>query len=240
MNRKRAGLAGPFAALAVALASRPALAQASESTTKDAIWGLNFDLLAVAIPITILVEVILLYTVWRFRASKVEEASPTKENRRLEITWTVATAVVLLFVGIGSYTVLGQAEVSAPGPDEAPQDSLHVQVDAQRYFWHFEYPEQNVTTDSNRAELVVPANQTVRFNVSSRDWLHAFHVPDLGLKADAFPGQSNYIQTTLTQRGRYQLYCAEYCGSGHSQMMAVVNVTTQERFEAWIEQQQGS
>lgn len=238
MNRKRAGLVGTLAAIAVALASRPALAQTADSTTEKAIWGLNFDLLAIAIPITILVEVILLYTVWRFRASNVEEASPTRENRRLEITWSVATAVVLLFVGIGAYTVLGQAELTAP--EDGPEDALNVQVEGQQFFWQFEYPDHGVSTDSNTGELVVPRGRTVRFNVSSRDVLHAFHVPGLGLKADAFPGRSNQIQTTLNTTGTYQLYCAEYCGTGHSQMLGVVNVTSQETFEAWVEEQQGS
>jgi cytochrome c oxidase subunit 2 len=236
MNRRRAGLVGLLSAVALSLSSSPALAQTSDSTTEELIWGLNFELLAVAIPITILVEAILFYTVWRFRASNVEEAEPTKENRRLEITWTVATAIILLFVGVGATVTLANPAISAP--EEPTGDEMEVQVEPQQFFWTFEYPEQNVTVTSTQGELVIPANETVRFNVTSRDVLHAFHVPDLGLKADAFPGSSNFVQTNVTNQGTYQLYCAEYCGSGHSQMLAAVNVTDQETFEAYIESQQ--
>jgi cytochrome c oxidase subunit 2 len=235
MNRIRAGLVGLLSAVGLSLATGPVLAQTSDSSTEELIWGLNAELLAVAIPISILVEVILFYTVWRFRADRVEEAKPTKENRRLEITWTVATAIILLFVGVGAYVTLASPAVSAP---EEPQgDEMEVQVEPQQFFWTFEYPEENVTVTSTNGELVVPKNETLRFNVTSRDVLHAFHVPGLGLKADAFPGSSNYVQTTVYNEGEYQLYCAEYCGTGHSQMMATVNVTDQETFDAWIEQQ---
>lgn len=236
MNRIRAGLLGMLTTVLLGVATQPALAQLSDSDTESLIWDLNIELLAIAIPITILVEAILIYTVWRFRDGNVEEAQPTKENRRLEITWTIATAIVLLFVGVGAYTVLAQSAVSAP--DEPEVETMNVQVDGQKYFWQFHYPEQNISTNSNQGELVLPKGTTVRLNISSVDWLHAFHVPELALKADAFPGRSNYLQTTLNNEGEYQLYCAEYCGTGHSQMLGTVNVTSQETFEAWVEQKQ--
>ncbi|QSG14993.1 cytochrome c oxidase subunit II [Halapricum desulfuricans] len=230
MTRNRAGVAAVLSGLLV-VASQPALAQSTaSSSTEEAIWGLNFELLAVAIPITILVEAILFYTVWRFRSSNVEEAKPTKENRRLEITWTIATAIVLLFVGIGAYGVLAQDDVSGQG-----EADMEVQVFAERYAWSFEYPDQNVSSND---QLVIPVNQTVKLNITSKDWLHAFHVPELGLKSDAFPEQSNYLVTTPQQTGTYQLYCAEYCGAGHSVMMSEVNVTTQEKYESWLAAQQ--
>ena len=240
MNRIRAGLVGLLSAAFLSLATGPALAQTSDSNTEALIWELNGELLAVAIPITILVEVILFYTVWRFRSSNVEEAKPTKENRRLEITWTVATAIILLFVGVGAYLTLALPAVGAANPSEDGNDDvdLEVQATAQQFVWTFEYPNHNVSVMSNSGELVLPKDETVRFNVSSRDVIHAFHVPDLGLKSDAFPDGSNYIQTTINNEGKYQLYCAEYCGSGHSQMMGTVNVTDQETFETWIENQQ--
>ncbi len=64
-----------------------------------------------------LVEVILLYTVIKFRNS--ERALPTKENRRLEITWTIATAIILLFVGVASYQVMASPYVTAEAGDQA-------------------------------------------------------------------------------------------------------------------------
>ena len=236
MNRKRAASLALFAAGLVAVAVEPVAAQSTaDSTTERLIWDLNDQLLYIAVPITVLVEGILFYTVWKFRNN--ESPLPTKENRRLEITWTVATAIILLFVGVASYLTLSSAYVTATGPDageevvEQPEDVLEVQVYAQKYYWSFEYPEQNVT---NGDTLVIPEDRPVRLNVTSKDWLHAFHVPGLGLKQDAFPGQSNFLFTNVTSTGEYQLYCAEYCGVGHSNMFGTVDVRTQEGFQEWL------
>jgi len=239
MNAKRAGLMALSSLVLLALAADPVLAQSTaDSTTEQAIWELNNQLLYVAVPITILVEGILVYTVWKFRNN--EDPLPTQENRRLEITWTVATAVILLFVGVASYQVLAQPYVSAGTPDLTSdatdeEERLEVQVTAQRYGWIYEYPEQNITTTD---ALVLPVDRDVRLNVTSRDWLHALHVPGLGLKQDAFPGQSNYLLTQPTETGEYQLYCAEYCGVGHSQMLSTVDVRSQSGFESWVAENQ--
>jgi len=229
-----------FALGLFAVAVEPALAQSTaDSATEELIWDLNNQLLYIAVPLTILVEVILFYTVWRFRNN--ESPLPTRENRRLEISWTVATAVILLFVGVASYQVLASPYVTATsadaGEDVTAEDEavLEVQVVAQKYYWTFEYPEQDV---SNKNTMVIPADRTIRFNVTSKDWLHAMHVPGLGLKQDAFPGQSNYKVTEVHETGEYQLYCAEYCGKGHSGMLGTVDVRTQDEFQDWVAQKQ--
>ncbi|MDS0222221.1 cytochrome c oxidase subunit II [Haloarcula sp. S1AR25-5A] len=241
MTRKRAGLVALFGVALLALAVEPAAAQIQDSTTESLIWGLNMNLLYVAIPITVLVEGILIYTVWRFRNQ--EEALPTQENRRLEVTWTIATAIILLFVGVASYQVMASPYVTAEAGDQAAQQAAeteHVVVEAQRYGWTFYYNgsswdgEANVTTTTN---LKLPANQDVSLRVTSTDWLHAFHVPGLGLKSDAFPGQYNRIRTNVDNTGTYQLYCAEYCGSGHSNMLGTVEVVPQDEYEDWLAEQ---
>lgn len=218
-----------------AVAVDPAAAQSTaDSATEELIWNLNDQLLYIAVPLTLLVEGILFYTVWKFRNN--ESPLPTKENRRLEITWTVATAIILLFVGVASYQVLAEPYVTATSPDAGEelttdQEVLEVQVTAQKYRWTFEYPDAGV---SNSDTMVIPTDRPIRLNVTSTDWLHAFHVPGLGLKKDAFPGQSNYLLTEVSTTGEYQLYCAEYCGVGHSQMLGTVDVRTQSEFQQWL------
>ena len=86
----------------------PVAAQAS--ATIELIDELNLKLLYVAIPITLLVEGILIYAILRFRDN--EDPKPTEENRRLEITWTIATAIILVFVGVASYGVLADEAVT--------------------------------------------------------------------------------------------------------------------------------
>jgi len=252
MNERRVGFAALVGALVLAVVVDPAAAQSTaDTTTEELIWGLNKWLLYLAVPIVILVEGILIYTVWKYR--KQDEPLPTKENRRLEITWTVATAVILVVVGIATYTVLANPYVTASSEQEldAEQEPIEVQVVAQTYFWTFEYPNETVreitgedTTvtqvSTSDEPLVLPTDRPVRLNVTSKDLLHAFHVPDLGLKQDAFPGQYNSLLTKANSEGTYQLYCAEYCGAGHSNMLGTVRTVNQTGFESWLSERAGS
>jgi len=244
MTRRRAGLVALFGAALLALAAEPVAAQPSASTTVEQIWNLNLNLLYVAIPITVLVQGILVYTVWKFR--KQDEPLPTMENRRLEITWTIATAIILLFVGVASYQVMASPYVTAESNQQgqfAEEPTEHIEVQAYRYGWTFYYNGSSfdeTTSVTSTTNLKMPANQEVNLRITSRDWLHAFHVPSLGLKSDAFPGQYNQLRTVVTEPGTYQLYCAEYCGSGHSQMLGTVEVLPQDEYESWLSEQRSS
>lgn len=248
MMAKRLGslARGLFVGLfAAALFATPAAAQ---STTAELINGLNGRLLYVAIPITILVEAILVYTVLKFKDT--ETAKPTKENRRLEITWTVATAVILLFVGVASYGVLANEDVTYTQPTPGENvDGVQVEAEAYQWNWNMNYQQEGIEgltasdLELDRAEelsgpvIVVPVDTPVYITVTSQDVLHALHVPDLGLKQDAIPGQNNTVRTTPTETGVYQGYCAEYCGAGHSKMYFQVIVVEQDTYDQFVERQ---
>ncbi|MFC4449685.1 cytochrome c oxidase subunit II [Halorussus aquaticus] len=237
MSSKRTAFATLLGVAALALFADPVLAQGYDSTTEALIQSLNTQLLYMAIPITVLVEGILIYTVWKYRNN--DDPKPTKENRRLEISWTIATALVLLVVGYASYGVMANEYVSQASGEIEPADSNAVTVDVygQKYLWEFNYTGQNVTTTGT---LVLPKGQDVILRITSRDWLHSFHVPELGLKQDALPGQYETIKTKPTETGTYQLYCAEYCGVGHSKMLGEVRVVSQQEYQNWLDEQQGN
>lgn len=240
MNGKRVGLLTLFTGALLALAVEPAAAQVSTSETAELIWDLNMNLLYIAVPITVLVEGILIYTVWKYRNN--EDPLPTMENRRLEITWTIATAIILLVVGIASYQVMAEPYVTATADQqiESDQDPAEVEVVAQRYSWTFNYNDTGSGDDrvSSSNTLVLPADRPVELQITSTDWIHAFHAPGLGLKSDAIPGNHNAIKTEITETGTYQLYCAEYCGTGHSDMLGEVEVVSGEEYDTWLDEQQ--
>jgi cytochrome c oxidase subunit 2 len=238
MKRSRLVLASLLSVAVLSLAAEPVAAQSSASA--ELINGLNEKLLLVAVPITLLVEGILIYTVYRFKDS--DEAKPTQENRRLEITWTVATAIVLLFVGVASYGVLANENVTFQGDDQeiAPQDDdVVVHMEAYQWGWRASYPQDGVELSSTAPTVVIPKGQDVYFNITSTDVLHAFHVPKLGLKQDAMPGQSNVIKTVALEEGTYQGYCAEFCGVAHSQMYFEIEVVSQSEYEQFVAEQSG-
>ena len=210
----------------------PVAAQAS--ATVELIDELNLKLLYVAIPITLLVEGILIYAVVRFRDN--DEAQPTEENRRLEITWTVATAIILVFVGVASYGVLADESVTYTPGAEMEGDVVVVEAEAYQWGWEMRYPQAGGVTTGT--EIVIPADRPVRFDITSRDVIHGFAVPELGLKQDAFPEQVNSLQTVAYEEGTYQGYCTEYCGVAHSQMYFTVEVVSEEEYEAWLADQQ--
>jgi cytochrome c oxidase subunit 2 len=264
MNHRSTGLGVlSFLGLALVFAVEPVAAQ---SITENLISELNQKLLYVALPITLFVEGILIYTVWRYRGN--ENPTPTEENRRLEITWTIATAIILLFVGVAAYQVLGSPFVSLtagpgvgagaagfadPGGGEtnvpmnlsengsgaiAPSEpnAVEIEVIAYQWGWEFHYPNGKVS----QSTLAVPTDRPVYLHITSRDVIHAVHVPQLGLKQDAIPGQYNTIKTQVTEAGQYQLYCAEFCGSGHSAMLATADAMPDEQYQQWLDEGQGS
>jgi cytochrome c oxidase subunit 2 len=238
MKRSRLVLTSLLSVATLSLAATPVAAQSS--VTAELINGLNEQLLLVAIPITVLVEGILIYTVYRFKDA--DEARPTQENRRLEITWTVATAVILLFVGVASYGVLANENVTfeSDSQEVAPEgDDVVVHMEAFQWGWRASYPQSGVDLSSTAPTVVIPQGQDVYFNITSSDVLHAFHVPELGLKQDAMPGQSNVIKTVALEQGTYQGYCAEFCGVAHSQMYFEIQVVSQSEYERFVQEQSG-
>lgn len=247
MDYRQAGVGGVLLVAFLTVAVGPVAAQ---SINHDLIQNLNRQLLYVAAPLALLVETILFYAVWRHKDN--ENPIPTRENRSLEITWTIATAIILLFVGFASYNVLANPYISpsygdqevAGANDSNPYlqgaivpddpDAVVVEVIAYQWGWDFAYPDENVTTGN---VTVVPANTDVYFHLTSREVVHAFHVPTLGLKQDTIPGQTNTIRTNVSETGQYRVYCSEFCGAGHSRMYANLTVVSEQRYQRWLTEQ---
>lgn len=233
MKRTRLGLVSVVSVVLVSLLAMPVAAQ---TTTSDAlINNLNQNLLYLSIPVVLVTEFALFYAVWKFR--KNDEPKPTKENRRLEVTWTIATAIILLFVGVASYGVLAQPDIThmENQPIAPDDDDVVVQADAFQWGWEFSYPEENVSVSGST--MTVPADTDVYILVTTQDVIHGFHVPEMGLKVDAIPGRTNVIQTHTLEEGTYQGYCSEFCGVAHSQMHFTVEVVPQSEYDSHIEEQ---
>jgi len=204
-----------------------------DSTTEALIRTLNRRLLLVAVPLALLVEAVLVYAVWRFRGGV---AIPTPENTALEISWTVATAFVLLFVAVVSYGVLGSPFVTAtPEPaGERPANATEIEIVAEQFDYDVRYAGANVSVED--ADVIyAPTDRPVYFEVRAEDVLHSVHLPALGLKQDAFPGQWNLLHTRLLDPGEYRLYCAEFCGVGHSRMRTTLSVVSPEEYRQRVD-----
>ena len=107
-----------------------------------------------------------------------------------------------------------------------------IKVTGQKWFWSFDYPE-GVTTVN---ELVVPLNKPVKLVMSSRDVIHSFFVPDFRVKMDVLPNRYTVIWFEATQPGNHNIFCTEYCGKGHSDMLGTVKVVSVQEYAKWLEE----
>jgi cytochrome c oxidase subunit 2 len=85
---------------------------------------------------------------------------------------------------------------------------------------------------------VIPTNETVRFNLTSTDVIHAFWIVPFEFKRDVIPGYPNHFEVTPTRTGTFIGRCTELCGLYHSRMLFVVKIVTPAQFRQWISAQQ--
>jgi cytochrome c oxidase subunit 2 len=112
----------------------------------------------------------------------------------------------------------------------APEGALNIYVTAHQWAWQFQYPDG---TRSIR-ELAVPVNEPVKLTMSSEDVIHSFFVPAFRVKMDVLPNRYTTLWFEATKVGEFPLYCAEYCGTSHSDMSGTVKVLTRPDYEDWL------
>jgi cytochrome c oxidase subunit 2 len=118
------------------------------------------------------------------------------------------------------------------GATVAPANALEIQVVARRWRWQFEYPDGTRTIN----DLHLPVGKPVRLLMSSEDVIHSFFVPSFRVKKDVVPNMYTELTFTPRSEGEHIIFCAEYCGTGHSAMFGKVIVTSEDAFREWQEQ----
>ncbi|BDM78499.1 cytochrome c oxidase subunit II [Acaryochloris marina] len=112
-------------------------------------------------------------------------------------------------------------------------EPLQVNVDGLQYAWLFTYPDTGIIS----GELHLPVNRPVTLNITARDVIHAFWVPEFRLKQDAVPGQVTHLNFQPTQEGVYPVICAELCGAYHGAMKTRSIVHSSSEYQAWVDSQ---
>jgi cytochrome c oxidase subunit 2 len=149
-------------------------------------------------------------------------------NRRLEIAWTIAPA--LLLAGIAVPTV---AEIFSLATRPAG-NVLDITVTGHQWWWEINYPRERVITAN---EIHIPVGRPVDVAITSKDVIHSFWVPKLAGKQDLEPGRTNHMTIEAEQPGVYLGQCAEYCGVSHANMRFRVIAQTPADFLAWVQAQ---
>lgn len=174
------------------------------------------------------------YFMWVYRDRPGYRGSPEAlHNTPLEITWTVIpTAIVVYIFWEGAIGYLDMARI--------PKGTVDVNVTAKKWVWSFKYENGGENSfekvgNTDMPVLVVPVGKDVKMIMRSEDVLHSFYIPAFRVKRDVVPGRYNYMWFHPTKTGSYDLFCTEYCGDNHSNMMARVHVVTEDEYKIALE-----
>ncbi|MFN2590849.1 MAG: cytochrome c oxidase subunit II [Actinomycetota bacterium] len=175
------------------------------------------------------VEGLLVIAMIRFR-HRPGRGVPTQVhgNRRLEILWTLAPA--LLLAGIAVPTVGSIFSLAA----RPPGDVLDITVTGHQWWWEVEYERERVITAN---EIHIPVGRPVDVEITSVDVIHSFWVPLLAGKQDLEPGRTNRLTLNAPKVGTYVGQCAEFCGASHANMRLRVIADTPAGFQRWVDEQ---
>jgi cytochrome c oxidase subunit II len=157
------------------------------------------------------------------RRAPDEVARAVHESGALEIVWSIiplGLTLVIFFWGAGLYF-----RITRP-----PANAIEIYVVGKQWMWKVQH------TDGHREmnELHVPVGQPVRLTMASEDVIHSFYVPAFRFKRDVVPGYFSTAWFEAIQPGRYHLFCAEYCGTRHSNMIGWVYVMKPADYQAWL------
>ena len=201
----------------------------------------NTVLLGLSTPIALAVIVWFLYTVIVFREREpdvIVDGPPLRGDPRIQIWWVVITTTIVLFLaGYGTARLLSDGAGGGQGPNpiaapaQAKDPALQVQVIAQQWQFTYRFPGYGGVETQH---LDIPANTTIAFNVTSLDVIHSFWAYQLGVKADANPGENNIAYVTTKGPLTFNIRCAELCGVWHGYMFDTGHVVTKAQFASWI------
>lgn len=238
----------------------PHMAPGTMTTTAKANQGDFNVLLVIALPVLIGVWVYLGYAIvmWNVKRDGAPESvggEAARSNRKAQVIWiTITSVIVLILAGFGTIEVIGDhgsgggegpnpiwqpagasaAEAAAltPGDSWSPATNqvLPVQVIAQQWKFTYRYP---TFGGFETSQLIIPANTTIAFNVTSLDVIHSFWAYQISVKADANPMVNDVAFTTTKQPGNFTVRCSELCGLWHGTMFNYGKVVSQAAFMTW-------
>ncbi|MDD5434343.1 MAG: cytochrome c oxidase subunit II [Nitrospira sp.] len=184
-------------------------------TAMIVIGSINIALLAIIVFFTLFFVI---------KYSKKRNPSPTdiEGSKPVEILFLIFSISLVLFMFNTGWKGYKELRV------EIPSNAMSVKATGQMWHWSFEY-ENGKQSDV----LNLPLNQPVIINITSVDLIHSFYIPAFRVKQDALPGSVRRITFTPDEKGEYDLFCAEYCGTGHSMMITKTVVMSDLKFREW-------
>ena len=222
------------------------LQEAASPLKHDAHFFHDAILMPIITVISLFVMFLLIWVVVRYNKRSNPTPARWSHNTMIEVIWTVAPVLILMFIAIFSFKLLYAYH-------DMPKPYMTVKATGYQWYWGYEYPDQQIgevtSTMLSEADaeargvpyrlgatepMIVPVNQVVRVQVTGADVIHSFALPAFGLKIDAVPGRLNEQWFKAERVGTYYGQCSELCGTDHAFMPIEIRVVSQPEFDAWV------
>ena len=213
------------------------------------IYDLHMTVVWICVWISVVVYGVMFYSMFAHRKSKGYKAANFHESTTVELLWTILPVLILVWVAFPSTKSLIELY-------DTSEADIDIKVTGYQWKWQYEYlgegvefmselttSESSIYNESPKTEyyltevnepLVLPIGKKIRFLLTAKDVIHAWWVPDLGVKRDAVPGFINETWAKIDEPGIYRGFCAELCGKGHAFMPVVVNAVTEDEYQKWL------
>lgn len=184
----------------------------------------------------------MMYFIYKYKRRSADDKTPyISHNHTLEFVWSFIPFVIFMICfAWGAYIYQEMRTFQ--------EDALEINVYGKKWVWEFEYKDGRKITNSvdekgqpQPATMVVPLDTPVKLMMTSvklsptdKAVLHSFFVPAFRIKQDVVPGRYTALTFTATKKGTFQVFCTEFCGSGHSVMLAQIKVVSKEDFDNWV------
>ncbi|HBA87009.1 MAG TPA: cytochrome c oxidase subunit II [Geobacter sp.] len=197
-------------------------------TTTQAVDPIFTFLFSSCLVLLLGITIAMIWFVVRYRRSRAPEpTSQVSGNVWLEVVWTALPTILVMgmfYYGWSGYLTLR----------DVPKNAMQVTAVARMWSWNFIYG-----NGKNSGKMYVPVGTPVQVNLESKDVVHGFYMPAFKIKRDVVPGMKNHVWFVATKPGSYDVFCSQYCGTGHSAMIATVEALPPEQFYSWLNQAQG-
>ncbi|EMF72427.1 cytochrome c oxidase, subunit II [Leptospira interrogans serovar Djasiman str. LT1649] len=171
------------------------------------------------------------------RKTDSDKTAYITHNTLAEFLWSFIPLVIMIVIFWWSWRIFADLRSVHEKGD------IEIHVTARQWQWTFKYPNGVTIVSPNATEklntlfqpngIYVPVGKTVRLVMTSQDVLHSFYVPAFRNKMDAIPGRYTTLTFTPTEKGDFVVYCTEFCGTSHSNMLSAIRVVDNETFDKW-------
>jgi cytochrome c oxidase subunit 2 len=181
-------------------------------------------LCVLTILVGVAITLLILYFAVKYRRRNEEEVPrPVAGSMKLEMVWMIIPFFISMAIFVWGSSIYYNMY-------NAPKEGLEIYVVAKQWMWKF----QHLDGQREINELHVPVGRKVRVTMTTEDVIHSFYVPAFRIKLDVVPGKYSTVWFEPTKAGRYHLFCAEYCGTGHSRMIGWIDVMEASEYQGWL------